>query len=173
MAWKNTLDFVSLGSRGTRGKRAVPNSCIESAEYIIQCYAKGAILDWEAGASRKPHVYATFGNKRFNISETENFHLLASGIKDFDFKGTLPGEGSGIICLNKTSEDLGYNMHLGAVVAVDTEAKKILISNMMEPAHMAVKMKTIDYIELASPEEFLTINFEEAAVKYAIGLLSV
>jgi hypothetical protein len=174
MVWENTLEFVSLGSRGTRGKRKVPASCIESAEYIIQCYSSGKFIEWAAGESRKPHVYATFGNKRINISETENFHLLANGLTSYDFKGKLPGEGYGLICLNKTPKDLGYNMHLGAVVACDTGTGAVLISNMMEQAHIAVSMKTIEYIEIAKPEDFITANFGGDGLKqYALGLLSI
>lgn len=174
MVWKNTMDFVSLGSRGTRGKRSVPASCIESAEYIIQCYSKRAFLEWKSGISREPHVYASFGNKKFNISKTEDFHLSATGVTDFDFTDGLPGEGCGLICLNKTKSDLPYNMHLGAVVAVDSESGAVLISNMMEAAHVAVSMKVIDYIEISSPQEFITANFgPEGLKKYAIGLLSI
>ena len=173
MAWKNQLDFVSLGSRGIRGSKKVPKSCIESAEYIIQCYANGKLLDWKAGDSREPHVYAHFGNKSINISDTANFHLSASGLKDYAFTG-LPVEGQGLICLNKTKKDLGYNMQLGAVVAVNAEDGKVLISNMMEQAHMAVSLTTIEYIEISSVTEFITLNFgDDGPASYALGLLDL
>lgn len=174
MTWQNKLDFVSLSSRGTRGSKKVPKSCIESAEYIIQCYANGKLLDWKAGESRSPHVYGYFGNKTINISDTADFHLSAAGLKDYDFKDSLPNEGQGLICLNKTKDDLDYNMHLGAVVAVNPEEGKVLISNMMEQAHIAVSLTTIEYIEISSVSDFITTNFgDDGADKYALGLLSL
>ena len=168
MALTRALGFVTSGGRGSK---AVPKSCIESAEYIIQCYHAQKILPWAAGQSRAPHVYAEFGNKTFNISDTQDFHNSAAGITDYDFGDSLPAEGQGIICLNKTGADLtsdgGYNMHLGAVVATGDGA--VLISNMMEAAHVAVSSGTIQVMEIAKAEDFLEQLGDGDT--YAIGLL--
>jgi len=173
MGWQKKLDFVAISARSIRGSKKVPKSCIESAEYIIQCYANGGLLDWAAGVDRDPHVYATFGDRKYNISAEENFHQKAEGTTNYKFDA-LPAEGSGLICLNKTSGDLGYNMHLGAVVAVNPEEGKILISNMMEAAHVAVSLATIEVIEISSPEEFIVANFgEEGLGQYALGILTI
>jgi hypothetical protein len=65
-------------------------------------------------------------------------------------------------------------MHLGAVVAVNPEEGKILISNMMEAAHVAVSLATIEVIEISSPEEFIVANFgEEGLGQYALGILTI
>lgn len=65
-------------------------------------------------------------------------------------------------------------MHLGAVVAVNAEDGKVLISNMMEQAHMAVSLTTIEYIEISSVTEFITLNFgDDGPASYALGLLDL
>lgn len=167
MAWSRSLDFVT--SRG-RGSKAVPISCIESAEYIIQCYMAGRILPWAAGQARLPHVFAEFGNRVINISDTPDFQNAAQGLTDFTFPLGLPGEGQGIICLNKTANDLdGYNMHLGAVVAVDRDEGKVLISNMMEQPGIPVRTATIDVMEISDPADFMEQLGNEGC--FALGLL--
>ncbi|MDN3637373.1 hypothetical protein QWY82_01005 [Simiduia curdlanivorans] len=174
MPWTSVSLFVEVSARGyIRYKHQIPASCIESAEYIIQSIHGGVCPEWKPGQTRAPNVYATFGNgKTFNVSLTENFHKQASGVTDYDFKGSLPGIGQGIICLNTSSADLPYNMHLGAVLAVDS-AGRILVSNMMEKVGVPVVKKTIESIEVSSVEAFFTDNFGALARgSYALGLLS-
>ena len=154
-------------SRSGRGIVNVPNSCIESAEYIIQSISNVNLLPWKRGQSQSPNVIATFGDREINISETENFHRNTRGITSYKFD-SLPNIGQGIICLNKTVEDLPYNMHLGAVVASSDES--VLISNMMEPEG-EVGMALINIIEINNAEEFLTNNFGDMSSKYIIGIL--
>lgn len=173
MTWTNTSIFVEVSGRGyTRYKQQIPASCIESAEYIIQSIQGGTCLDWKAGETRTPNVYAVFGDgKEFNVSVTQDFHKQASGVTDYDFDGSLPGIGQGIICLNTSSSDLPYNMHLGAVIATDG-ISKILISNMMEQVGIPVVKKTIEAVEVSSVEEFFTTNFGASSRgSYALGLL--
>jgi len=65
----------------------------------------GRILPWVAGQARLPHVFAEFGNRVINISDTPDFQNAAQGLTDFAFPLGLPGEGQGIICLNKTARN--------------------------------------------------------------------
>lgn len=101
----------------------VPESCIESAEFIIQCIANKSYLGWKEGKTRKPHVMAEFGfNKKFNITTQANFHEDPScvGLRSYSFGSWVPDIGQGLILLNKKSADAStYNMHFGAIVAVD------------------------------------------------------
>ena len=80
----------------------VPNSCIESAEYIIQATATAKIpAKWTSGAATKPHVWAVFHSHMVNISNTPNFHnLVDSSVKEYPFAGTLPGLGEGLCIVN-------------------------------------------------------------------------
>lgn len=104
-------------------KKNIPRSCIEGAEYIIQ----SLVTDdknraWTNNIAKKPYVYASFGGGvEVNISKTQNFHDGISGFGDFDFiKFRRLQLGEGIILLNTHANDFGtYNMHLGAIVAVD------------------------------------------------------
>ena len=113
-------DFVDISFNP---RLPIPSSCIEGAEYIIQCISKGSILAWKKNTARKPHVWAEFGGGvKFNISNQPDFHTdpKCVGLKSYPFGSTLPNIGYGLILLNKTSTDAtSYNMHLGAVVAVD------------------------------------------------------
>ena len=169
MAWAQYSSlFVSSTGRGTG---TVPRSCIESAEYIIQSIYATKRLPWsKAGEAREPSVNAHFGGgKSIDISKTPDFHKSALGLKDYPFTA-LPGIGQGLICLNNTKDDLGYNMHLGGVVATDTG--KVLISNMMEPFGVSVTLVTLTTIEITNVADFRTDNFGSDAGKYALGLLS-
>jgi hypothetical protein len=76
------------------GRSIVPNSCIEAAEFMIQCISKREILDWTAYTTREPSldVFAEFGGGRtINISRDEDFHIhLARGLQNYPFNGRLP-----------------------------------------------------------------------------------
>jgi hypothetical protein len=100
----------------------IPRSCIEGAEYIIQCIAVNDYArSWRVNQTLEPHVYAEFGGGiRINISEEANFHKnpICVGLQNYDF-ATDPVIGEGIILLNKTKGDKAFNMHLGAIVAID------------------------------------------------------
>lgn len=172
MCW-DVVCGLFMTKRG-RLTRSVPRSCIESAEYIMQCNYHGMALQWAAGASQTPSVYAYFGGGfEINISATPNFHEdpAVRGLADYDFKG-LPLVGEGLICLNKTAKDLPYNMHLGAVLA--RNGTTALLSNMMEVPGISVAMVMPDTIEINAPAEFITRNMGPDGTKhYALGLLRI
>jgi hypothetical protein len=148
---------------------SVPRSCIESAEFIIQCYVAGHILSWQRLQSREPHIIALFGGgKSYNVTDTQDFHnLVVSGLEDYHFT-SMPTVGEGLICVNKTSEQLDYNMHAGAVIGVFED--ETLISNMMEPFGVPVNLTTLQTISIRTPQDFRSLNLDDAD-KYALGLL--
>jgi hypothetical protein len=160
----------------------VPNSCIESAEYIIQCIASNRVLEWKPGQSREPHVYAHFGKGVVvNISNTPDFHnKVPRGLTDFPFdslRGGLPGLGEGLICLNRTGTDLRYNMHLGAVVLVMERAGTppeyvVEISDMMEPFDQEVELVKLKSKLIRTADQFRSDSFRSWAPNYALGLLT-
>lgn len=169
MAWDRYSElFVT---RGGRSSANVPRSCIESAEYIIQSIAEGRRLEWRSGETREPHVIAHFKDVTIDITATPDFHRSrdVAGVEDYRF-AALPEIGQGLICVNKTGDELGYNMHLGAVVARDDD--RALISNMMEEVGIAVMMVILHTIEIGSPYEFRSRNFSGIDDKYALGLLT-
>lgn len=158
-------------SSSGRLKTTVPKSCIESAEYIMQCIANKAVLPWSVGQTRNPHVVAYFGKGvAIDITATPDFHLGAEGLEDYPFT-SLPNVGEGLVCLNRTKSDLGYNMHFGAVLARSGDAA--LVSNMMEAFGVKVVMAIPDTIEISSPDKFRSDNFHVDSAKYALGLLRV
>ncbi len=152
----------------------VPGSCIESAEYVIQCLANNNRHHWHVGQTVEPHVLAKFGNTTFNISEEPNFHRDSRclSLTDHAFNG-LPQLGQGIILLNKTAEEGNpYNMHLGAVVATcgtKTRTTKIYLTDVSEQRDSAVVM--VDF----TPRACQSINdfrgFDYPSARFAIGLL--
>lgn len=169
MPWSRYSElFVT---RGGRSSGNVPRSCIESAEYVIQSIAEGRRLEWRAGETREPHVIAHFKGVTIDITATPDFHRRReiAGVEDYSFT-SLPEIGEGLICVNKTGEDLAYNMHLGAVVARDDD--RALISNMMEEVGMSVMMVILQTIEIGSPYDFRSRNFSGIDDKYALGLLT-
>ncbi|MBV8282376.1 MAG: hypothetical protein JO347_09995 [Candidatus Eremiobacteraeota bacterium] len=107
-------------------------------------------------------------------------HLIDLGIPlaDYQFE-KLPAKGEGLICLNKTKQDLtqkpaGYNMHLGAVVARNDDVA--LLSNMMARTDVAhVSLKKLETIPINSAVKFRSENFntEEKREPFALGLLKV
>jgi hypothetical protein len=151
----------------------VPDSCIESAEYIIQSiYGENhgqRPLRWvRSGIERSTHVIANFGNRTICITATLNFHDQDfSDLVDYNFV-SLPNVGEGLICLNKTS-NLLYNMHLGAIVA--SNANQAQISNMMEQKGNEVKMVPLQTIKIIHCDDFREETFGSLASKYALGLL--
>ena len=166
MPWATYSELFMSGSG--RLRNPVPRSCIESAEYVIQCIASRMLLEWSANQARDPHVEAHFGNGvTIDITAKENFQDSAEGLTDYPFTG-LPQVGEGIICLNKTKTDLYYNMHLGAVIA--RSGDRALLTNMMEAPHIAVMKAVIEPIEIGTADEFRSQNLAESR-HFALGLL--
>lgn len=168
MPWSK---FNALFVNGSgKAQVRVPKSCIESAEYIIQCIAQNSILKYNYQEIRSPDVVAVFGHRRFNITRDADIQNDAEGITDYDFSCCLPEVGEGIILLNKTKSDKKYNMHLGAVVARDSN--KALISHMMENPKGKVVLAELETIEISCPEDFRTATFGPYGYRgYAIGKL--
>jgi hypothetical protein len=160
-----------FANEGGHPLNQIPRSCIESAEYIIQCLAAGGLLGWAEGQERTPHVIACFGNNvTFNITTQENFHTdpRCNGLVDYAFNGQLPAIGQGLILLNKTGADQPFNMHLGAVIA--TARNRVKISDVSENGPVAMianwETKVLNTIEDFRGDDYPANNF-------AIGLLTV
>jgi hypothetical protein len=75
----------------------VPESCIESAEYIIRCIASGRLLSYSTAGSAQA-VYAEFGDGALkDISNRANFHAQrwCLNLEDYAFGRQLPEVGQG------------------------------------------------------------------------------
>src|ERR1700730_1453023 len=93
----------------------VPDSCIESAEYIIQCFHRRQILNWEKGQIKDPQVYAHFANDKLNITKDAIMKKDLTNFSSWKFT-KLPESGQGICLINKTNKDNPSNMHFMAVI---------------------------------------------------------
>ena len=160
----------------------VPESCIESAEYIIQCIANGTTYSWVANQPpRNPHVIAHLGNgKTINISTQRDLLEAAELSCSYNFNG-LPKLGQGLICVNRTTRDIKpYNMHLGAVIATEMGGSKsrpviskVLISEISEVNPSNVQMIQLDASNTkwySSVAEFRGNLYDENC--FALGLLA-
>jgi hypothetical protein len=127
----------------TRPKnKKVPESCIQSAEFIIQALTNPALV-WKDGQNVKPNVWMHFGSgKSYNITAEENVHELPNESNiDFNFDQHPPGIGEGVAFINIGDDNVPnghYNMHFMAVlVAEGTErrgATGFVVSNLNENA---------------------------------------
>lgn len=164
-----TSNFVTASFKAAL---SVPKSCIESTEYIIRSIAlNNYSLSWTEGEAQKPYVLAVFGGGRtFNISAGSNFHNSPEcvGLADFNFNTINLQLGHGIILLNNRSHNTGqYNMHLGAVVAI--EGGYIYLSDVSE--HGKVYMtKSWAVNRVRNLNEFRGHDYA-ASKGYAMGLL--
>lgn len=155
----------------------VPNSCIKSAEYIIQCQSKGQIFAWTSTPpATSPSVEAVFGNGvKVDISKTELISWASqngSKLTDYPFT-TLPSVGQGIILLHKKKLTGDYyHMHLVAVLACYGDpTDEITVSAMAEPKSGTVNMAALKVKSITDLDEFRTKWFDGQEVEYAIGLL--
>ena len=151
----------------------VPESCIESAEYIIQCTAKSEILPWTQQEEREPYIYGLFGNGVIlNITQHENPPNGGTGLLDFVFT-ELPNVGEGLILLNKTTKNKPFNMHLGAVVAKGLShlgETYILISHMFHLKN-DYGMEKLITLKITDVNDFRKKTFPNDTASYALGLL--
>ncbi len=146
------------------GSVEVPESCIDSAEFIIRRIAtKGARL---SRGKVGPDMMAHFGNMVVNASQDDLMDLPARPA-DYAFTD-VPQVGEGIILLNKTKTDLSYNMHLGAVVA--RSAGRASISHMFELVK-SYSTKPLIVLHITSAADFAVQTFGADAKLYAVGLL--
>ena len=166
-------------SRSRTHVQEVPDSCIQSAEYIIQCFSNGATHEWSS-EDHDPHVFAHFKNKVIDITHDE--HWLendSNGLTDYDLRRPLVC-GEGITFVHRIPVTKGnerpYYMHFMAVVATGTFGGQpaVRLSNHMEkprkgdPPMVALKtFDTTDWIGLRN------VFFGEHAGEYAVGLLTV
>ena len=127
--------------------RAVPESCIKSAEYVMRYHAivnKGGLQpEYVNESSAQPHVCATFGgrirtdgkSREVNITEAAHADREAVGMKGYPFKRNLPPVGEGIMIGNVTTKKVGkyeYNMHFGAIVAIHNTRQIAVITDVEE-----------------------------------------
>jgi hypothetical protein len=167
-------DFVLASGEPGYYPCELPNSCIESAEYAIQVYHRGEKFKWVSGRENDPHVWAIFGDGvEVDITSTQLLDFAqgkGDTLKDYNFNGSLPGLGEGLILLHKRDfEAKVYHMHLAAVLAQFPDS--IVISKMAESLSLTPKMATPKVEEISSTDEFRTRWFPDNPGDYAIGLL--
>lgn len=146
----------------------VPESCIESAEYILQVTA-GASTDWVRGKEREPYMIAAFGNKTLNAT-TGDFVNEIDGVTDYDFN-LIPNVGQGIVIANSGIDDDGYNMHFGAVFARHKTKNVAIISNLCEKADVKL-INPCNFIFIDSVDSFKTQS-GLTETKFKLGFLHV
>ncbi len=165
--------FVRKDGRGKTGFlpiEPVPESCIEGAEFIIQCIASGKVLPWEVNKTRKPHVFAEFDSTSLNISTTVNVHNYFGGLKSYRFKG-LPLVGEGLVIANTGKDAKGYNMHFGAVVARASDGSWCVVSNVSDLGKVQLVDKW-ELIYITNVSEFMSEN-GYTDPNYVLGWLHV
>lgn len=128
-------------------------------------------MPWLEGEAQKPYVLAVFGGCRMiNISANSNFHNSQEciGLTDFNFNTVNLQLGHGIILLNNRSQNSSsYNMHLGAVVAIENGC--IYLSDVSE--HGKVSMtKSWKVTKVQSLDEFRGHDYAPSK-GFAMGLL--
>lgn len=149
----------------------IPRSCVEGAEYIIQCIAMNSVLVWKPNTTRDPNVWAEFGGGiKFNISKEANFHKdkRCVGLRSYIFGSSLPTIGCGLILLNKTSSDANdFNMHLGAIVA--REDGYTYISDVSQTTTKVVMVGDWPVKKITQVSDFRDTGYP--AREFAVGLL--
>ncbi|HEY6528489.1 MAG TPA: hypothetical protein VIZ65_07330 [Cellvibrionaceae bacterium] len=162
------------GAKFTKNVSQVPNSCIESAEFILQVINSGTndSVTWDrAEVSRTPHVYAEFKSHYINITDTADFHdYITESIVSYPFGSSLPTLGEGICLVNKGQDSGGYNMHFGAVVAVQNGS--VEISDMNEPNNAPVGLAPLETITIKNVNDFRANGYEHRST-FALGKLTV
>lgn len=159
------------GSTFTMNETLVPNSCIESAELIIQVYHATDPITWDgADVVRDPHVWAEFHRHRIDITAIEDFHsFITMDVESYVFE-SLPGLGEGICLVNKLEDDEDGNMHFGAVVR--TARRRVYVSNMDELSDEPVTLVRLVTELLYSVDDFRVPGYTDLE-KYVIGKLTV
>jgi hypothetical protein len=145
----------------------VPQSCIDSAEHIMRRIADPTARPTRSRPGKS--ILAKFSNRSFNASEDDFMKFKLEGLQSHAFTG-LPDIGQGIILLNKTRQDLDYNMHLGAIVAKGSG--RAVISHMFQEVR-SYTLAPLKVIEITSAANFASRTFGKQANCYAAGLLTV
>ena len=140
------------GDQPRRGAR-IPDSCIESAEYIIKVHDTGRAPAWRPGTNETfgRNVWLHFANASFNLATDSLLDVVPRhGIKSFDFTQfhTLR-VGEGIAFLRPTMRARsGFNMHFQAILS---DGRDYTLSNAMEPegdvglTRLSQNIETIEY----------------------------
>lgn len=189
--WKSAADLMKALREC---KICLPKSCIQSAEHVIQVYYHYLKTVQPGKRPRTPTkqpqppcsdnhtdnyitygcVYGLFGdNRSINISETENFHESTEGFTDYPFEeGQLPQVGQGLILVNKTTEDAGYNMHLGAVLGVSSDGLIMTDYNELESGVVNLNLLTYNNtVKIKHVDDFRGQNYQQK--QFALGLLQM
>lgn len=156
---------------GLKPALPIPRSCIEGAEYIIQSIAQNNMaLPWLEGQENLPHVIAEFGKgMTINITTENNFYENGKclGLSSYNFDNIALGLGHGIILVNNHTTDVGnYNMHLGAVVAI--EGGYYYFSDVAETGNV-IMTANWDIMKIKRLSQFR--GNEYSSGNYAMGLL--
>jgi hypothetical protein len=149
-------------------KRALPRSCIESAEFALQVKHDPG-LKWKEGEERNPHMLATFGGKKMlDATSSPDLANDVTGVTSYPFV-SLPRVGEGVIIANRTNTDHTYNMHLGAVVARHNGKEACILTDLAESGK--VKMVIPWSIKLIrTVDDFRGSDY--AGPDFALGLLT-
>ncbi len=163
-----------------RQDATIPESCIESAEYIIKVHETGRAPDWQSGTNKTfgSDVWLHFANARFNLRTAD---LLAEvpryGVKSFDFTQyhTLR-VGEGIAFLRPTMRARsGFNMHFQAILS---DGRDYTLSNAMEPeddvgqAQLSQNIETFAYTGKRMWSDLCDDFSRAQRATYAVGLLT-
>ncbi len=169
---RNTV-FYSL-------KKEAPKSCIESAEFVLQTFHGRTPPDWAPDQDSKPRIYAHFGDGGvINITESENVVDELTGKKELPFPQRDGGGyeaftlGVGLIIGNVSEDDdneeVCYNMHLGAMVAMHVKCKAAIISDVSEDGDVKL-VKPWRVVGIMNPDDFRGETYKNKDI-YKIGLL--
>lgn len=161
-------------------RSGVPNSCIESAEYIIRKIYRGPAYTWtpaiDGAPTENPHVYAVFGgNWYFDISDDEGWlDSLPEDLADYPFGSReLPGIGEGLCLVKKTpgpNQACDYDMHFGAVLSGN--AFSVEISDNCEPPGDVV-FGALKKTRITRPGGFRKTIAGASKTHFALGKLTV
>jgi hypothetical protein len=131
MHWSHQVFMEGLEPK-KKGKK-VPESCIQSAEFIIQTTRpENQSQVWVSGMDLKPAVWMHFENGSYDITNVDllpeekgKVSPVLTNSRDFNVRNRPPGPGEGVAFWNVGSHarEHGYNMHFMAVLAISETDK--------------------------------------------------
>ncbi len=163
-------------------KNGVPDSCIESAEYIIQRVHNGLGFVWsetvEGAPTSTPHVYAVFGgNRYFNMSDDDGWLTrLPADLADYPFQAhEMPQVGEGLCLVNYTkfnNKFCDYDMHFGAILSNGPVFSEIS-DNCAKPV-TPTPIGALKKAQISTPADFRkTIKGAGGTKTFALGKLTI
>jgi hypothetical protein len=118
--------FMDVDENGKPKPKTVPNSCIQSAEYIIQSMYHKQRLQYPYGSNtRKPHVVAHFGKEEVGTQKSKN--EVADGLKKLQ-KERIKVTDDGItidITDHPKLQNVGQQLHNLGIGLTDYEFKEL------------------------------------------------